>query len=58
MHRRDFLKHSAAAAIVSSVPAYAEQVAGTRNRVVLIGCGWYGKSDFLRMIQVAPVEVV
>jgi len=27
-------------------------------RVGLIGCGWYGKTDLLRMIQVAPVEVV
>ena len=24
----------------------------------MIGCGWYGKSDLLRLIQVAPVEVV
>ena len=24
----------------------------------LIGCGWYGKADLLRLIQVAPVEVV
>ena len=23
----------------------------------LIGCGWYGKCDLLRLIQVAPVEV-
>jgi predicted dehydrogenase len=26
--------------------------------VGLIGCGWYGKVDLLRLIQVAPVEVV
>src|SRR5205085_11335243 len=24
----------------------------------LIGCGWYGKCDLFRLIQVAPVEVV
>ena len=24
----------------------------------MIGCGWYGKVDLLRMIQVAPVDVV
>jgi predicted dehydrogenase len=29
-----------------------------RPRVGLIGCGWYGKCDLLRLIQVAPVEVV
>src|SRR5262249_25711961 len=27
-------------------------------RVGLIGCGWYGKIDLFRLIQVAPVEVV
>src|SRR5688572_27979958 len=58
MYRRDFLKQSAAALAVSGVPAYAEQLADTRKRVGLIGCGWYGKSDLLRLIQVAPVEVV
>ena len=29
-----------------------------RRRVGLIGCGWYGKIDLCRLIQVAPVEVV
>ena len=29
-----------------------------RKRVGLIGSGWYGKADLLRMIQVAPVDVV
>ncbi len=29
-----------------------------RKRVGLIGCGWYGKADLLRLIQVSPVEVV
>jgi predicted dehydrogenase len=58
MHRRDFIKQGAAAAVLTSVPAYAEQLADTRKRVGLIGCGWYGKSDLLRLIQVAPVEVV
>lgn len=28
------------------------------RRVGLIGCGWYGKCDLFRLIQVAPVEVV
>lgn len=27
-------------------------------RTALVGCGWYGKADLLRLIQVAPVEVV
>ena len=28
------------------------------RRVGLIGCGWYGKVDLLRLVQVAPVDVV
>jgi predicted dehydrogenase len=28
------------------------------KRVGLIGCGWYGKCDLFRLIQVSPVEVV
>jgi len=58
MDRRDFLKTGAAALAFSGLPAYAEQLAETRKRVGLIGSGWYGKSDLLRMIQVAPVDVV
>jgi predicted dehydrogenase len=58
MRRRDFLKSGAAALALSSLPAYAQQLADTRRRVGLIGSGWYGKADLLRMIQVAPVEVV
>ena len=57
MHRRDFLKHSAAAFALSHIP-YAQQFAGTKKRVGLIGTGWYGKTDLLRLIQVAPVDVV
>ena len=34
----------------------AEQGAG--KRVGLFGSGWYGKCDLLRLLQVAPVEVV
>ena len=58
MNRRDFIKGGAAALALSGLPAYAEQLAGVRKRVGLIGSGWYGKADLLRMIQVAPVEVV
>ena len=29
-----------------------------KKRVALIGSGWYGKIDLLRLIQVAPIEVV
>jgi hypothetical protein len=58
MHRREFLKTTTAAAILSAVPAYAAQLAESRKRVGLIGTGWYGKTDLFRLIQVAPVDVV
>jgi predicted dehydrogenase len=58
MNRRDFLKTTTAAAVLAGVPAYAEQLADKRKRVGLIGTGWYGKTDLLRLIQVAPVDVV
>ena len=28
------------------------------RRVGLIGCGWYGKIDLFRLIQISPVDVV
>ena len=58
MYRREFLKQSAAAFAVANLPSYAGQLGDMRKRVGLIGTGWYGKSDLLRLIQVAPVEVV
>src|SRR5919108_279203 len=58
MHRREFIKTSAALLAGAHLRAYAEQLADARKRVGLIGAGWYGKTDLLRLIQVAPVEVV
>ncbi len=58
MNRRQFLQTSAAALAASILPSYAVDFADTRKRVGLIGCGWYGKCDLLRLLQVAPVEVV
>jgi len=52
MDRRQFLVSLAAA---GSALAFDDQ---KRRRVGLIGCGWYGKSDLFRLIQIAPVEVV
>src|SRR5437016_14090535 len=57
MNRRHFLQAGAGLAL-SAAGAYAEEFADTKPRVGLIGCGWYGKVDLLRLIQVAPVEVV
>jgi predicted dehydrogenase len=58
MNRRHFLQTSAAALAASYLPSYAVDFNDQRKRVGLIGCGWYGKCDLFRLIQVAPVEVV
>src|SRR6186997_1458059 len=60
MNRRRFLQTSAAAFAASafSRSSYAVDFADQRKRVGLIGCGWYGKCDLFRLIQVAPVDVV
>jgi predicted dehydrogenase len=58
MNRRQFLKAGAAGLALSSLPNYAAEFADQKKRVGLIGPGWYGKVDLLRLIQVAPVEVV
>lgn len=56
MNRREFLRTGAAA--LSAAPYAAAAMDGKRRRVGLIGCGWYGKIDLIRLIQVAPVDVV
>lgn len=60
MRRRNFLQTSAALAGLSLAARDSLAVAqdGPVKRVGLIGTGWYGKVDLLRLIQVAPVEVV
>jgi len=42
----------------SVLSGYAADLSEMRLRVGLIGAGWYGKTDLLRLIQMAPVEVV
>jgi len=59
MNRRKFLQAGAAGLVLSSAGNYAAEFADPKPaRVGLIGCGWYGKCDLLRLVQVAPVEVV
>src|SRR3982750_155458 len=59
MNRREFLSAGAAGLALSTMGGC---VAGAQDRkplrVGLIGTGWYGKADLLRLIQVEPVEVV
>lgn len=62
MKRRTFLHLGAAGAagfaVLPSRRLFADEFADMKKRVGLIGCGWYGKSDLWRLLQVAPVEVV
>lgn len=58
MNRRKFFQLSAAGLALSALGGYAAEFADQKKRVGLIGCGWYGKCDLFRLIQVAPVEVV
>ena len=64
MNRRAFLGTGAAAGLAMSPQAASGQTGSTYQmdtkprRVALIGSGWYGKCDLLRLIQVSPVEVV
>jgi predicted dehydrogenase len=59
MNRRKFLEAGVAGLALSAVGGRAF-AAGREEpkRVGLIGCGWYGKCDLFRLIQVSPVEVV
>src|ERR1041384_6105053 len=58
MNRREFLQLGAAGLALSSLRNYSADFGDMKKRVGLIGSGWYGKADLLRLIQVAPVEVV
>lgn len=59
MDRRHFIQSAGAGLGMIAGRAYAEPFADTKpKRVGLIGAGWYGKCDLLRLIQVSPVEVV
>ena len=58
MDRRQFL-WTGAAGLAGAARVYPDSFADERpQRVGLIGCGWYGKTDLFRLIQVSPVEVV
>src|SRR5438477_2916849 len=61
LNRRQFLRTSAAALSLATLPI-SQQNGPKAKRVGLIGCGWYGKTDLFRLLQIAPdttpVEVV
>ncbi|GAB4466890.1 MAG: Gfo/Idh/MocA family oxidoreductase [Armatimonadaceae bacterium] len=52
------LTHTAPVTKGAAMARYEPEFADTKARVGLIGCGWYGKTDLFRLLQVAPVEVV
>ncbi|QJW97805.1 Gfo/Idh/MocA family protein [Frigoriglobus tundricola] len=56
MNRRNFM--TSAAALVGAPHLFAAPAAEKPIRAGLIGSGWYGKCDLLRLMQVAPTEVV
>ena len=57
MNRRQFLAGSAAGLAAAAMGGWS-WLDEAPLRVGLIGSGWYGKIDLLRLLQVAPVEVV
>jgi predicted dehydrogenase len=58
MNRRQFV-YASAVGLAWLAHAHAEHATDQKKlRAGLIGCGWYGKTDLFRLIQVSPVEVV
>src|SRR5689334_17728948 len=59
LNRRQLMTATAAGLTMSALGHFTAYAADQKpKRVGLIGTGWYGKADLLRLIQVAPVEVV
>lgn len=64
MNRRTFLQSAGSGLVTGGLIAPAAPFDPMpfddrkSRRVGLIGCGWYGKIDLFRLIQVSPVEVV
>lgn len=59
MDRRTFLQTSATGLGLSALNPLVFAAAQSKPvRVGLIGCGWYGKADLFRLLQVSPAEVV
>jgi len=61
MNRRNFLTSTGIAAgglALPGLPGIFADEPTPKPRVGLIGCGWYGKLDLIRLLQVAPAEVV
>src|SRR5258708_28543878 len=58
MDRLPYLQAGLTGLLASAARNYGLEAAETPKRVGLIGCGWYGKSDIFRLVQISPVEIV
>jgi predicted dehydrogenase len=59
MNRREFLQTSTLGLAAGAAFGQAQEYdRDKQRRVGLIGCGWYGKSDLFRLVQVSPIEIV
>lgn len=60
LKRRTFIKGTSATLLFTTLPSYAFQFFADEQpkKVALIGTGWYGTGDLLRLIQIANIEVV
>ncbi|MDF4204293.1 Gfo/Idh/MocA family oxidoreductase [Maribacter sp. SA7] len=60
LKRRNFIKAASASLLFASIPSYGFEFFANEKpkKVALIGTGWYGTGDLLRLIQIANVEVV
>ena len=58
MNRRQFLQSSAATSLALSSGVFAAPAEDKKPRVGVIGCGWFGMVDLMRLMEVQPVEVV
>ncbi|MGC1514917.1 MAG: Gfo/Idh/MocA family oxidoreductase, partial [Maribacter sp.] len=60
VQRRNFIKTASASLLFSSLGSYGFEFFKDKKplKVALIGAGWYGTSDLMRLIQVANVDVV
>jgi predicted dehydrogenase len=60
MNRRQFLKSASSTLALLTAARYVPTTFAAERplRVGLIGTGWYGKGSLLRLLQVAPAEVV
>lgn len=60
MNRRNFIRATSASLLLSSFSSYGFEFFANEKpkKVALIGTGWYGTGDLLRLIQIANAEVV